>query len=631
MGMVITNQRLMRGSLVLFFVLAVLGAQASNPGYWQQRAEYQMTIDFDVSSHQFTGTQQLKYFNNSPDTIDRVYYHLYFNAFQPGSMMDVRSRTIVDGDPRVSGKINNLSEDEMGYLHVDMLKQDGADCEFVEEETILSVRLAEPLLPGESTVLNMEFKGQVPVQIRRSGRDNREGISYSMAQWYPKLSEYDQDGWHPNPYVGREFYGVWGDFDVTINIDRNYLVAGSGYLQNPETVGHSYAGTEAGPAGDGDKLSWRFVAPNVHDFVWAADPDYTHVEFERENGVVMHFVYQETEDNKEQWEKLPEIMDLAFDIIEAKYGEYPYKQYSFIQAGDGGMEYPMATLITGNRPLSSLVGVSVHELMHSWYQMILGSNESLYSWMDEGFTNYATAIVMNELARLELLPGRAYAENPFERSYQRYGPFSISEYHEPLTTHADHYNTNTAYGVGAYTKGSIFLNQLEYVIGKDAFDRTMLRYYNEWKFKHPRPGDFIRIAEKESDMVLDWYLEYWINTTHSIDYAVDGYDNIKGGIGLTLKRQLGMPMPTEVRVTMDNGDVITYYIPLVLMRGSKPADDDAGEWVEMAPWPWTNPEYVLEIPVKAKKIISIEIDPNNKIADVDRSNDIVEGESKKKS
>ena len=190
----------------------------------------------DVNTHQFKGHQLLDYTNNSPDTLLRVFYHLYFNAFQPGSMMDVRSRTITDPDGRIMDRISKLGPDEIGYLKVSTLEQDGIPLSFNITGTILEVELAKPLLPNATVRFDMQFQGQVPVQIRRSGRDNAEGVAYSMSQWYPKISEYDYRGWHANPYVGREFYGVWGDFEVKLHIDKDYTVAASGYLQNPQAI-----------------------------------------------------------------------------------------------------------------------------------------------------------------------------------------------------------------------------------------------------------------------------------------------------------------------------------------------------------------------------------------------------------
>lgn len=604
--------KLLLGCLMM---VAILTAQ---PDRWQQRIDCTMYIDFDVEKHQFTGTQKLVYYNNSPDQLNKVFYHLYLNAFQPGSMMDIRNRSLPDADPRVASRISTLKEDEIGYLKVKSLKQNGKNTSFEHVGTILEVTLKKPIAPNSSVTFDMEFEAQVPVQIRRNGRNNSEGIDYSMSQWYPKLCEYDYQGWHANPYIGREFYGVWGDFDVTINIHKDWKVAAGGYIQNPEEVGSGYGTRTVEPKGD--KIAWRFKAPNVHDFVWAADPEYKHVTRQAKDGPMMHFVYKETPDNAEAWSKLPEIMDRVFTFANENYGKYPYDSYSFIQGGDGGMEYPLATLITGERNLPSLVGVSVHELMHSWYQMVLGTNESLYAWMDEGFTSHSSSEIMNFLKKEKLLGNLTPMKNPFAGSIASYAGFAASGYEEPLSTHADHFKTNSAYGVGAYVKGDVILTQLEYIMGRPAYKKAMLKYYDTWKFKHPNPNDFIRIMEKESGLELDWYREYWVNTTHTIDYAIksveaDGRKKVK----ITLEKIGLMPMPIDVVVTDSKDRKTIYTIPLRIMRGEKTSD--LGDKIEvMEDWPWTHPKYELVIPMKFKKIKKVEIDPSIRMADVQRNN-----------
>ena len=589
------------------------------PERWQQRIYYQMDIDFDVQTHRYEGAQRVVYQNNSPDVLDKVFYHLYFNAFQPNSMMDMRSRTIADPDSRVRDRIFNLKDDEIGYQEIQSLKQNGVPVKFEVVGTILEVILNEPIQPGASTVLDMVFEAQVPLQIRRTGRDNDEGIAYSMAQWYPKMCEYDYQGWHANPYIAREFYGVWGDFDVSISIDQSYTVAASGYLQAPETIGHGYAPAASPKPNAAGKLTWRFFAPEVHDFLWAADPDYTHTSLERKDGSVLHFFYQENERTKENWEMLPKIMDAAFDYINANFGQYPYKQYSFIQGGDGGMEYPMATLITGERNLGSLVGVAVHELMHSWYQMILGSNESLYAWMDEGFTSYASNRVMNHLREQGLLPGQV-SDNPQRGSYAGYIRFSQSGLEEPLTVHSDHYMTNAAYGVGAYSKGAVFMAQLEYVVGKAAFDKALLAYFNTWKFKHPNSNDVVRVFEKVSGLELDWYREYFVFTTATIDYGIQGVEASDKGTVVRLERVGRMPMPVDVVVTTRDGKKHIYNMPLQMMRGHKPQEVSDATYTVAADWPWTHPTYELVLEEALDQIESVEIDPTQRMADINREN-----------
>ncbi|MEO5905646.1 MAG: M1 family metallopeptidase, partial [Saprospiraceae bacterium] len=444
-----------------------------------------------------------------------------------------------------------------------------------------------------------------------------EGIRYSMSQWYPKMCEYDKDGWHAHPYIGREFYGVWGDFDFTLTIDSDYTVAASGLLQNAREVGHGYAPE---PASKKEKLTWHFVAENVHDFAWAADPDYKHDVFETKSGVTIHTFHQEEGDFAENWKKLPAIIDESFQYINQHFGKFPYPTYSFIQGGDGGMEYPMATLITGKRSLGSLAGVSIHELLHSWFQMVLGFNESYYYWMDEGFTDYAETRVINHLKEKGLLSGSP-GGFLYEGTYKNYKNLVEEGIEEPLSTHADHFDLNSAYSISAYVKGAVFLNQLEYVIGKSAFDKGMLDFFNQWKFKHPDDHSLIRTMEKTSGLELDWYRDYMVNSIKFVDYVIDTVVSDGASTTAILMRAGGMPMPVDISVVLKNGTQIVYSVPLDIMRGAKSEKpDNVSQLVILPDWNWVNPTYDVLIPHSMNQIESISIDPTRRLADMDESN-----------
>jgi hypothetical protein len=585
---------------------------------WQQKVKYEMNVEMDVDRNLFQGTQKLHYTNNSPDTLVRAFYHLYFNAFQPNSMMDVRSRTISDPDRRVLDRIQNLTPEEIGFLKVKTLSMNGKKVIFEHVESILEVDLKEPILPGQTVVFDMEFEGQVPLQVRRSGRDNAEGIRYSMAQWYPKMAAYDVRGWHSNPYIGREFYGNFGDFDVKITIDKSYILGGTGYLQNANEIGHGYEddGVKV-PNPKGKNLTWHFIAPNVHDFMWAADPKYTHEKVKMPNGPMVHFLYVKNEKTEENWSKLKGYTTDAIQYMSDNFGKYPYEQYSVVQGGDGGMEYPMATLITGHRNLRSLVGVTVHELIHSWYYGVLGFNESSEPWLDEGFTTWGTSVVMDAV----------YDKNPNfiqDGSYKSYFRLAKAGYEEPLSTHADHYNLNSAYGPGTYNKGAVFVEQLAYVIGKDNFDKAMLRLWNDWQFKHPNGNDVIRVMEKVSGLELDWYYDYFIASTKTIDYGVNSVEAAGENTKITLERFGLMPMPIDMVVTYVDGSQEMIYLPLVIQRGSKPEEAGMPKRVATQKWPWTN--YMTEVNVgrPLSEIKSVEIDPSLRLADINRENNRIE-------
>ena len=584
----------------LFFSLPCVLLSQSN---WQQNADYEMNVDIDVESYRFNGSQEILYTNNSPDTISKVYYHLYFNAFKPGSQMDVRSLNISDPDSRVKDRISKLEKNEEGDLSVFELKQDGKPVFFEQQETVLLARLNKVLLPGKKTKLTLLFEGVVPKQIRRSGRNNKDGVALSMTQWYPKLAEYDFEGWHPNPYIAREFHGVWGDYSVKITIDKNYILGGTGYLQNSTEIGYGYhPKNKTIDHSEKEKLTWHFFAPSVHDFTWAADPDFVHDVVKGPNDVDLHFLYKT---NQENWRKLQPHSVGLMKYFNENIGEYPWKQYSIIQGGDGGMEYAMSTLITGGEQYSRLLGTTSHEMAHAWFQHILANNEAKHPWMDEGFASYIDVLAENSV--LGKTP-----KNPFKRSYDSYRRLANSGVEQPQTTHSDRYNYNFAYSVSAYSKGSVFLAQLGYIVGPKTLKKILKRYFNEFKFKHPSPNDFKRVAEKVSDLELEWYLNDWTRTAEKIDYAITYNEG-----NAVLERKGLIPMPIELVVTFKDETKKHYYIPTDLMRGVK---KELSSSFEILPsWGWASPFYSFPL---QKEVVKIEIDPSGLLADVDLKNNI---------
>lgn len=596
---------------------------SSTNGYWQQHVDYTMDVDVNVEKFQYSGTQKLVYTNNSPDDLNNVYYHLYYNAFQPGSEMDARLQSIADPDRRMvinegtrekpiyKSRIAMLKPNEIGYLKIKSLKQNGKDVKFKVAGTVLEVTLNEPIKSGSNVTFDMEFDGQLPVHIRRAGRNSNDDIAMSMAQWYPKMAEYDFEGWQAHPYIAREFQGVWGNFDVTIRIDRNYTIGGTGNLQNPQEIGHGYEDkTKPLNVPDTDKLAWHFKAERVHDFTWAADDEYVHDIYKMENGPDIHFFYKDRDYNKENWTKSQPLTAKAMEFFSENVGPYPWKQYSVIQAGDGGMEYAMATFVAGGGKRSN-IGTIIHELGHTWFQQILANNESKHPWMDEGFTSYISGLASNKILRGG--DGRPTGG----RSYGGYFYVVKEGIEEPLVTHSDRFDLNTAYSVASYTKGSMFLAQLNYVIGEDNVKKTLKKYYNDFSFKHPTPNDIKRTAEKVSGLHLDWYLNEWTQTTHTIDYGIQSVDGKK----ITLERIGKMPMPIDVTVTYADGTTEDFNIPLRMMRGNKPTNATV-----IDDWAWSYPSYSFSV---SKDIKKVEIDTPQLMADINRENNVYEALNKK--
>lgn len=612
---------------LLFLVLLPVSALAQHhSGYWQQRADYRMDVKMDVATYRYTGTQELTYTNNSPDTLRRVFYHLYPNAFQPGSEMDARLQSISDPDGRMvktvdgvkQSRIQNLKPDEIGFLNISDFQQNGKAAATKTVGTVLEVMLPKPLLPGKKTKFTLTFEGQVPVQIRRSGRNNSEGVELSMTQWYPKIAEFDFEGWHADPYIAREFHGVWGDYDVKITIDKRYILGGTGYLQNGNQIGYGYqdAGKTVKPNNSATN-TWHFKAPMVHDFAWAADKDYLHDTWQVPDGPTLHFLYKNNPAIRDNWKQLQPKTAALMQFYNDYVGQYPYKQYSVIQGGDGGMEYAMCTLILGEGKFDGLLGVTAHEMAHSWFQHVLASNESKHGWMDEGFTSFLEDTGLNAISDTKV-------SNPYAAAYKGYVSMATSGKELPQSTHADRFDENRVYSITSYSKGEVFLAQLIYLIGKENLEKTLKRYFREFKFRHPTPNDIKRTAERVSGAHLDWYLTDWTQTTNTIDYGFTEVKEKGPETEVTLQRHGRMPMPIDLLVEYRDGSKEQFHIPLRMMHFVKDNPNPEMKWTVLADWAWAYPTYTFSIPKAKKDILRLTIDPSGLMADVKRSNNVSE-------
>ena len=597
----------------LFFAL-VFTLSINGQNSWQQNANYKIYIDVDVKKNTFKGSQEVLYTNNSPDTLNKVFFHLYFNAFRPESDMAERLNNGDDNNRRFDVNIKDLEPHEYGQLKVNNLKQDGLNIDSFVSDTILEVTLTNPILPGESSLFTMNFNGQIPITIRRAGRDSPMGVKYSMAQWYPKISEYDYEGWNTAPYTGREFHGVWGDFDVTIKIDKDFIVAASGYIQETDPNNNKLGYLS------GKKRVWNFKAPKVHDFTWAADSEYIHDIYPGPNGVKLNFYYKNDPKIIANWKTLQPVTAELMDFFNNYIGEYPYEQYSVVQGGDGGMEYSMLTLLNYGEELIPLISVTSHELAHAWFQGVLATNEMNHAWMDEGSASYFGELAESHVFNIDFHP--IFTERP----YQDYISLATSGQEMPLATNANRFKFNRAYEDAAYDKGFVFLSQLNYIIGEKAFEKTIKNYFDKYKFTHPLPNDLRRVAEQSSGILLNWYLTDWTQTTNQIDYAIKNVESRKKKSVITLERIGLMPMPLEILVRYKDGNEEFYYIPISLMRGEKSKPEYADKWIQLEDWSWAYKKYEFEINSKMESIKSIDINPTGLLADIDTSNNIIKFE-----
>ena len=588
--------------LFTFLYLPYLDAQKD---YWQQRADYNITIDFNHEANSYNGIQDIIYSNNSPDTLSELYFHLYFNAFQPGSDMDIHAQNIPDPQHELDFKIKYLTSAEMGYMYVNQVLIDSRIMESELFGSILKVYLQTPVLPGEQKKLTLSYRAQVPEMTRRTGRNNPEGIDYSMAQWFPKICVYDENGWQATPYIGREFYSNFGDYNVNIRIDSSYILAAGADSFSVEKIDSS------------SKNLWKFKSTNAIDFAWAADRDFQQYQLKLEDDITLNFYYLEAYNQDMKWQKLGDILKQVFPYINNQFGKYPYQNFTFIQAGDGGMEYPKCTFMTADRNFGSVVGTGLHELMHAWYQSTIATQENMYAWMDEGFANYATTKIQSYMAQNGILFDST--QNFTQNAYKSYSLLASSGIEEKMNTPANFYLTNTAYGIASYAKGELFLRQLEYIVGETKMHEIMLKYYENWKFKHPQPEDFIIIAEAISGLKLDWFLYYWTDTTYPIDYSI-GLDTVETDqTKIRLFRKGLIPMPIDLEIRYKDGSKIVFLIPIDLMFGNKDIDGENAELL-LETWRWTQPIYEIVLRSSLDEIESIRIDPSDRLADVDKSN-----------
>jgi hypothetical protein len=436
-----------------------------------------------------------------------------------------------------------------------------------------------------------------------------------MAQWYPKLAEFDFEGWHADPYIAREFHGVWGNFDVKISIDSNYILGGSGYLQNKNEIGHGYqdAGITVVHPKKNKTLTWHFVAPMVHDFTWAADKEYIHDVAKGPNNVDIHFLYKNNPKYIQNWKNLQPKTVQLMEVYNKTVGNYPYQQYSVIQGGDGGMEYAMCTLILGQGDWDGLLGVTAHEMAHSWFQHVLASNESKHGWMDEGFTSFLEDYGLNEIADKKV-------ENPYGGAYKGYNWLANSGKEQPQGTHADRFDENRVYSITSYSKGELFLSQLIYVIGKENLLKTLKKYYADFKFKHPTPNDIKRSAERVTGANLDWYLVDWTETTNTIDYGIKEVKDNANATTVTLERIGKMPMPMDVLVEYTDGTIESFYIPLRMMSFEKENPAPAIKRTVLNDWAWAYPTFEFSVSKPKASIKKITLDPSGLMADVKLEN-----------
>jgi peptidase M1-like protein len=585
------------------------GSGRPGSAYWQQRVDYRISAKLDPVRNELQGSETIHYVNRSPDALPYLWMFLEQNMCEPGSVTNRLNQP-----PLVFlGSVFDFScKTFHGGLTLEAVRNLGRELPREVFGTTMRVDLPKPLPPGG--VIDLEIRWRFPVPDYGGGRMGHDGTLYELGQWYPRMAVYDDvRGWNHEPYIGAgEFYLEYGRFDVSITLPATYVVAATGRLQNPLTVltatqrarlarartsDSTIAIITADEAGDAAKtrpstngnLTWRFSADSVRDFAFAAAPNFRW-DASGYKGIYVHTFYRP---QAELWTEANHMVREAVKYYSEQWYPYPYAHISSIEGPIEGMEYPMMTFDPAGPVRTDLQWVLAHELGHQWVPMIVGSNERLYPWMDEGFNTFI------DLANAaKYFQGTAYGDSIEVHPLHLYADHSKPGQEQPLITRP--IESRDLFWT-AYQKPALMMQILRYeVLGKPRFDSAFRSYIRAWAFKHPTPADFFRVMRDESGLDLDWFWRGWIYTTARLDQAVDSVVRTEDrGAYVYLSNRGTMVMPAEIRLRYADGQTQIVRLP-----------------VEM----WNLGSHFTYRAAGGRPVIGVDVDPHEALPDVDRKN-----------
>ncbi len=622
-------------------------------GYWQQDVHYKINAKIDEKTHIIHGQEELTYWNNSPDTLTKVYFHLYQNAFQPGSyysnLWKNNKRPLRFGPYEKKG----------WGTEVDSLRVNGRQVKTTLDNTVLKVQLPEPLYPGDSIQFNMDFRTYFDdegIMRRRMNmfsvysldtfgkeRQVRRFKHYNGVHWYPRIAVYDRKfGWTTDQHLDKEFYGDFGTFDVSLTFASNYVVGATGYLQNRSEVMpnelrqkldiSNFLGKDNSipvPAvveyKPNETKTWKYHAENVHDFAFTADPTYR-MDSAKWNGIKSLALVQQT--NVSGWDNAAEYTKKLIKKYHNQLGAYEYPKMIVADARDG-MEYPMLTLDSREDP--GYRDLLAHEVVHNWFFGMLGNNETYRAAMDEGFTQFSSTWALEQIEG-EYMP-RKKIDNAYKKMfrdslrvkdseiYYGYMLTSILGRDHKLNTHSSDFNGALRHGGGygsVYYKFGAMLYNLQYVLGDSLYWEAMRHYVEQWKMGHPYFEDFRNSIIRYTDVDLNWFFDQWLETTKKIDYAVK---SVKKGDKedqyiITFERKGEMQMPIDFTVTDQNGKKHKFHIPNTWFVKNTDAKV-LPKWYGWGERLQETYEAKVTIPGGIKEV---RIDPTNRLADINMLN-----------
>lgn len=603
-------------SFFIFFlsILALVSANAKLHAaeYFQQFMKYEIDVELVPDLGRLEGKEKLVYFNYSEDSLQHLYFHLYLNKFRSGSYAFPFSRM------------------SSGYIDITALQNEsGEELTYEIDNTILRLDLDKPIPPGDSLVLLFEFISVLPLSQSRFGYT---GDHFDVGNWYPVPAVYDRFGWHADQHIDGEFYQEWGNYNVNITIPKGFVVGASGILLNPEALPDSveFAERRIGyydPQNvDSATVTYQFLAENVHDFAWSAEPEFVLLQ-RQVNNTNLNFLLMTY--RMDEWEKIIDECVEGFRFLNEQIGAYPYVQLTIVDGyiTAGGIEYPNIVMINDfiidRRQLAITV---IHEMAHQWFYGMLANYQTRYGWMDEGFATFF------EILTAEHIWGKGdnfyleregfwqklfgYRMDERSHSYLNYLEYALSGLEEPVNTAFDEFQ-NDPY-TPSYDKPSVMLFTLKHMIGDSLFEQAIQNYFEEWKFRHPYPQDLFRSIEAITDMELSWFWDEWLNRTWNCDYRLKeisskwkgrDLDSSFYNTYLLLQRMQPMSLPVDLRLTLKNGEVKDYRVPVEgWLRGESKEND-------LQPWHIANKNYLVHLKLP-DKISKAEIDPDHSLPDI---------------
>jgi hypothetical protein len=598
------------------------GSGAPGARYWQNHADYDITASLDTATKTLRGQLTLRYTNNSPDTLRYIWMQTEQNAFKSNSL----NSYIFPADSRFGAKnfeggdvLDHLDQLLAGPVKTTLPRR--AKLVARDNETMTRVDLAEPLAPGKTATLDIGWHFLIPEH--GADRMGRDGALYELAQWYPRMAVYDDvRGWNTEPYLGQgEFYLDYGDYNVAITVPAGYILAATGALQNgaevltpaeiarlaraakSDTTVRIITADElksgAARARKSGTMTWRFAAKNVRDAVWAGSPDFQW-DASSYKGAMAFAYYRPTA--AFNWDDAADQARMSIMEYSERWFPYPWPQVSAVEGPISGMEYPMLAMEDVSRNKFELYNVVTHEIGHMWFPMIVGSNERVYMWMDEGFNTF-----INTFSEARRYPqnGDQMARAADERNQiellMRVGA------DEPVNIGPDRINPNLL-GYSAYVKPSVGLQLLrQEILGPVAFDDAFQTYVRRWAYKHPTPADFFRTMEDASGRRLDWFWREWFVENERFDQAVESVDTRQAGDTLQVRvvygNHLRGVLPIRARFTFTDGTTQDFNYPAEV-------------------WSTNTSRYAREYAFVAKKLAKLELDPDHRLVDIERNNNV---------